>query len=116
MTSRFNPAKRLLGTALAAACMLGSFGAYAQAPGSSKNVCLEAHLVQSTEIVDSSTILFHMTNGKTWKNTLTAPCRTMSKPDTIIYSPTNDKVCSNLETIRIAQTGEACLLGEFTPA
>lgn len=95
---------------------LASLATFGQsAPAGGKGVCIFAHLIDHTEILDENTILFHMTGGKTWKNTLTAPCHTLTRQDGFAYEPKVDRLCSNLEHIHVIRTGEVCLLGEFTP-
>jgi hypothetical protein len=89
------------------------------ADGARKMVCIRAYDIDHTEIPDDSTILFFMHGHKVWKNTLTARCvglRINTRGFT--YSPTDpgtDEICSNLQTIRVNDTGQICLLGEFTP-
>ena len=105
-----------MGSAAVGAVLIASSAAYAaDVKPAKRGACLQASRIQNTEIVDSSTILFHMVDGKTWKNVLTRPCTTMSRNDGFIYKPVDDRICSNLETIKIIQSGEMCLLGEFTP-
>ena len=84
-----------------------------------KPVCIKAYNIDHTLIPDRQTIIFHMRDGKVWKNALTAPCFGLKiNTSGFSYSPTNpgtDEICSNLQTIHINDTGEVCLLGEFTP-
>lgn len=91
-------------------------GALAQtpAPASPTGTCLVVYQIDHTEIVDRSTILFHMKDGKVWKNTLQAPCVTLPG-EGFIYEPKYDEVCDNIEHIRVLRTREVCLLGIFTP-
>ncbi len=90
-----------------------------QAGDGHKMVCIRAYDIDHTEIPDDNTILFYMHGHKIWKNTLTDRCvglRINSRGFT--YSPTDpgsDEICSNLQTIRVNDTGQTCFLGEFTP-
>ncbi len=89
------------------------------APAGGKSVCIRSYDIDHTEIPDDSTIIFHMRGHKAWKNTLIDRCvglRLNTRGFT--YSPTDpgtDEICSNLQTIRVNDTGQVCLLGAFTP-
>jgi len=88
-------------------------------PGAdAKSVCIRAYNIDHTSIPDDSTILFHMRDHTVWKNTLTDKCFGL-KLNTrgFEYSPTNpgtDEICSNLQTIKLRDTGSICMLGAFT--
>jgi hypothetical protein len=89
--------------------------ARAQDPASSKPVCLDANRIDHTEILNSHQILFYMLGRKIWINNLTGDCSTLTRSDGFIWESRIDKYCDNLETIRVIQTGQTCLLGAFTP-
>ncbi len=84
-----------------------------------KPVCIRAYEINRTSIPNDGTILFYMNDHRIWKNTLTGRCvglRLNTRGFT--YSPTDpgtDEICSNLQTIRVNDTGQVCLMGEFTP-
>ena len=84
-----------------------------------KAVCIRSLDIDHTSIPDDSTILFYMRNHKVWKNTLVSRCVALKNNTRgFTYSPTtpaSDEICSNLFTIRVNDTGEVCLPGEFTP-
>jgi len=105
--------------AVVVACGLAGSSAWAQeaaAPAkNAKGVCIQASRIRSTKVIDQSTILFYMNGKKIWKNTLTVPCRTITSQDGFVYEPKVDRLCSNLERIRVIRTGQICLLGAFTP-
>jgi len=86
---------------------------------SHKSVCIRSMDIDHTEIPNDTTILFYMHHHKVWKNTLVAPCTTLKNSTRgFTYSPTtpgSNEICSNLFTIRVNDTGETCLPGEFTP-
>ncbi len=88
-------------------------------PAGAKEVCIYAQDIDHTSIPDDHTIIFYMRRHKAWKNTLVGECATLrSSTRGFTYSPTDpgsDQMCSNLQTIRVNDTGETCLLGEFTP-
>lgn len=107
-------------TLSAAACQAPTPpGSATASAGTAKSVCIRAYEIDHTEIPDDSTILFYMRGHKIWKNTLINRCvglRTATSGFT--YSPTDpatDEICSNLQTIRVNDTGQVCLLGAFTP-
>ena len=78
--------------------------------------CVNVAWIDHTEVPDDSTILFHLKGGKTLKNTLISRCvglRLASRGFT--YVARNDEVCGNLQSIRVNDTGEVCLLGPFSP-
>jgi len=93
-----------------------SASAYAQpAPARPANVCLNTRDIERTETPDDRTILYHMRDGKTWRNTLRRVCPMLR---TSPYSQvlTSDMVCANQQIIHVALTGDSCMLGDFTPA
>jgi hypothetical protein len=113
-------AKRLTlaATLVAPAALLAASCALAQGSApqeKQKGVCIQNHRIDHTEVLDENTILFHMIGGKIWKNSLTAPCHTLTSQDGFAYEPKVDQLCSNLEHIHVLRSGEVCLLGEFTP-
>jgi hypothetical protein len=79
------------------------------------NVCLNVRDIQRTEAVDDQTILFHMRGGKIWRNTLKAACPMLKvSPFTEVLN-SGELVCANQQFIRLALTGNQCVLGDFTP-
>lgn len=69
--------------------------------------------VDHTHVVNPTTILFYMRDGKIWKNALRQPCRGLTLHG-FVFTTQQDEVCSNAQSIRVIQTGEICQLGEFT--
>jgi hypothetical protein len=102
----------------AAAVLVSSLPALAE-EASHKSVCIRTMDIDHTEIPDDSTILFYMHHHKVWKNTLISRCVALKNNTRgFTYSPTipgSNEICSNLFTIRVNDTGETCLPGEFTP-
>ncbi len=108
--------------ASAAGLALGGAVAFAllsPASAMAKSVCIQSYRIDHTETPDDYTILFYMHNHKVWKNTLINQCvglRVNTRGFT--YQPTTPgslELCSNLVTIRLNDTGQTCLMGEFTP-
>jgi len=76
-------------------------------------VCLRVNEIKSTNSPDPHTILFHMINGKIWKNTLVNQCNGLQF-NGFSYTAANDEVCANMQSIRVNQSGNICMLGAFT--
>ena len=107
--------KYILTAAMLAGLIAAPAAAQPATPPAAKMVCINTQDINNTTVPDSRTILFHMNGGKIWKNTLLGPCPGL-KSYGFTYSPTPpNKLCSNLETIRVIETGTICRLGEFTP-
>jgi len=100
-----------------AASMLLSIGpAVAQAPAQpSGHVCLSLREIQRTETPNDRTILFHMRDGKVWRNTLKQNCPMLRVSPYAQVLPNGEMVCANQQFIHVLQTGNTCTLGEFTP-
>ena len=102
----------------AAAGLLLAVAASAQAQPEAQrpaNVCLNNRDIQRTETPDDRTILFHMRDGKTWRNTLKTACPSLKiSPFTQVLH--SDQICANQQIIHIALTGNSCVLGDFTAA
>lgn len=78
-------------------------------------ICLDPTFIDHTQIVDDSTILFHMRGGKIWKNTLASRCFGLKMQGGFAYEVQGGTICSNMQTIRVLNQGSICALGEFTP-
>ena len=76
-------------------------------------VCLRVNEIKSTNSPDSRTILFHMLDGKTWKNALMNDCNGLQF-NGFSYLAQNNEVCANMQSIRVNQNGTICMLGAFT--
>jgi hypothetical protein len=102
--------------AIAGLLLLPTASAIAQAPPPNPGrVCLNIREVQRTETPDDRTIVFHMRDGKIWRNTLRQNCPMLRTSPYTQVLHSGDLVCSNQQFIHIAQTGDTCALGEFTP-
>ncbi len=94
---------------------VASVSAQAPAPNPGR-VCLNIRDVQRTETPDDRTILFHMRNGKIWRNTLKQVCPMLTTSPYTQVLRNGDLVCANQQFIEVNLTGNTCMLGEFTPA
>ena len=83
-------------------------------PPARNNVCLWTYLIDHTTTVDKSTILFHMRNGKIWKNTLVQPCPGLLFHG-FAYVTRDGQICSNMQSIMVLETHQVCMLGAFEP-
>lgn len=78
-------------------------------------VCLRSIDIDHTKTPNDHTILFFMKDGKIWSTTLRSDC-----PELIFngfeYAPTpRDKVCANMQTIRVLKSGAICEIGPLLP-
>jgi hypothetical protein len=114
--SPMNPISRFADIAVVAAVLLASSApakAQTAAPHTAQ-VCLKVYDIKQTETPDDKTIVFHMRDGTVWRNTLKTPCPMLKiSPFTEVVH--NDEVCANQQFIHVNLTGNACVLGEFTP-
>jgi hypothetical protein len=78
-------------------------------------VCLQSYDVKDTHVENAHTILFHMRDGSTWRNTLRNECPGLKWYGFVYHLEGTNEICSNMQSIRILRTHEVCLLGEFTP-
>jgi len=88
--------------------------AHAQ-PSTSSNVCLDGYRIDHTKAVDDQTIIFHMKNGTSYSNTLKNHCPGLRMFGFSYVTTPPDKICGNLQSIRVLHTGSVCLLGPFVP-
>ncbi len=107
----------LAGTMLALGMARAETASSPAAPSTSKtdNVCLVTYQIDHTTTPDDDTIVFHMTDGKTWTNKLANHCSGL-KFNGFAYDVRGpNQICGNLQSIRVLKTGAVCLLGPFTP-
>lgn len=79
------------------------------------NVCLYTYLIDRTDIPDESTIVFHMKDRKIWTNKLPRRCPGLRFHGFSYVVRGNNEICGNLQSIRVLETGNVCLLGPFVP-
>lgn len=110
--------KIVAAAAIGAFLMTQSAAAQTAAPPAAKSansapVCLETYLIDHTHTVDPKTILFYMRDGTIWQNTLQSPC-----PGLMLHGfvdvVRDDRICSNMQSIRVLVTQNVCMLGTFT--
>jgi hypothetical protein len=81
--------------------------------------CVNSRSIQSTTIVDNSTIDFKMLGGKTYRNSLPYSCPSLKFEDRFSYRTSTSQLC-NVDIIRVLNTnggslqeGVGCGLGKF---
>jgi hypothetical protein len=95
---------------------LAAIAVCAVLPAQAAPVCLQTIRIDHTSVVDSKSILFHMKGGQIWKNTLLNSCPGLNFHGfSMVIRGGDDTVCSNQQSIRVLESGEICMMGEFTP-
>jgi hypothetical protein len=106
---------RLLALLLSATLLLAaSVPLYVQAAApDGADVCLNLRDIERTQVLNDRAILFHMRDGRIWRNDLRQACPMLSVSP-FIEKLTTDLVCANQEFIHVTLTGDNCSLGSFT--
>jgi len=102
-------------TPSAVAALLFALSASAAAAPAPAKVCLNVSDIQRSETPDDRTIIFHMRDGKVWRNTLKTVCPMLKTSPFTQVLRSGDLMCSNQQIIHVTQTGNDCVLGDFTP-
>lgn len=95
---------------LAAAALAIAAGTAQAAPD---QVCLTSYKIDHTKVVNPSTVLFYMKDGKVWQNDLPVPCSGLEFHGFVMVGH-QDEFCG-MQGISVVQTHQACSLGRFTP-
>lgn len=81
--------------------------------------CVNVRSIQSTSILDNSTIDFKMLGGKTYRNSLPYSCPSLKFEDRFSYRTSTSQLC-DVDIIRVLnnyggslQEGVGCGLGKF---
>lgn len=81
--------------------------------------CVSIRQIQSTNIVDNSTIDFKMAGGKTYRNSLPYSCPSLKSEDRFSYRTSLNQLC-NVDIVRVLYNyggnlheGAGCGLGKF---
>lgn len=82
-------------------------------PAVAAPVCLKTYLIDSTKVVDAKTLDFKMTDGTVYRNALRTSCSGL-RFNGFVYVTHMDEICDNMQSIRVLETHEVCLLGAFT--
>jgi hypothetical protein len=83
--------------------------------------CITTSRIDTTRIINNSTIDFKMHDGKTYRNTLPHSCPGLLSEDRFLYRTTGNSLCS-VDTLRVLHSygaqlseGVGCGLGKFQP-
>jgi hypothetical protein len=77
--------------------------------------CISNMRIRKTEIIDNSTIIFHMSGGKTYANIMDRQCYSMRKNNPIKYRIRGGTLC-NVDVVEVGTPyfpGPICSLGDF---
>ena len=78
-------------------------------------VCLRSIDIDHTKTPNDHTILFFMKDGQIWSTTLRSDCPELMF-NGFAYGPTpRDRVCANMQTIRVLKSGAICEIGPLMP-
>ena len=78
------------------------------------NMCLRTQEIRSTESKDGKTLVFKMRDGRTFVNHLQGSCPDLKFNgfDWVVRGGI-EEVCENIQSLRVLQSGEVCVLGKF---
>ena len=81
--------------------------------------CVNLRNIQSTRVHGDSTIDFHMSGGKVYRNTLPNSCPSLGFEERFLYKTSLSQLCS-VDIITVLQSpglsqGASCGLGKFQP-
>jgi hypothetical protein len=88
--------------------------AQALSPPQTAGVCLNGTDIEYTQTPNDQTVVFHMRDGKVWRNTLKTPCPNLKFEHAFSETIRGGQICANQQIIRVQQTGNFCALGDFT--
>jgi len=77
-------------------------------------ICLQSRDIDRTTVVNPTTILFRMKDGKVYRSTLRTPYLGL-RFNGFVYVTRIDEICGGSQSIRVLNTDQVCLLGRFTP-
>jgi hypothetical protein len=103
---------------LAVLALVGSTAlAFAERPETDEpRVCIDVRDIRSRRAISDQEIRFEMDDGSVWVNRLKRPCPNLRFENAFAWDVTGGTVCANAQTIYVLNSGNACQLGEFTPA
>ena len=92
--------------------------AFASPPQDPKTQCLFVPNIRETQIVDDSTIIYHMRDRAEYRVNMLQPCWGLkAEPDGYTFiqdSLETENLCANQATIRLNSLRSVCQLGNFT--
>jgi hypothetical protein len=100
---------------LMAAAVLAVLGSAAQADDAVlAPKCLRTIDIQNTTTPNDRTILFHMNNGKVYRNDLRGACSGLTFNGFQYDVTPPDEICGNQQIIHVLRTHAVCSLGAFS--
>lgn len=96
---------------LSAACVFAVTAAGAK----DADICIVARDIDHTSMPSDREILFHMRDGKVWRNTLKRECPGLRFEHAFREQLNGDTICSNRQMIQVVNREVPCFLGAFTP-
>ena len=83
-------------------------------PAWAANICLRTQDIVSTSSKDGKTLVFKMRDGRTLVNHLQGICPDLKFNgfDWVVRGGT-EEVCENMQSLRVLQSGQVCVLGKF---
>ena len=83
-------------------------------PAWAANMCLRTQDIVSTTSKDGKTLVFKMRDGRTLVNHLQGICPDLKFNgfDWVVRGGA-EEVCENMQSLRVLQSGEVCVLGKF---
>jgi hypothetical protein len=82
-------------------------------PATAAPTCLYTYQIDRTRVVDQKTIDFRMRDGTVYRNVLRNSCTSLPF-NGFVYTVATDQICDNVQSIRVLQSHEVCVLGAFT--
>ena len=83
-------------------------------PAWAANMCLRTEDIRSTSSKDGKTLVFKMRDGRTLVNHLQGVCPDLKFNgfDWVVRGGI-EEVCENIQSLRVLQSGQVCVLGKF---
>lgn len=107
----------VLATALAlglAGCTSPPESVGAASTASIQNTCINPTNIQKQTILSDEEIRFEMRNGDVFINRLSPACHGLKFEGGFSWQVRGMTVCGKQQTIEVLNTGNTCLLGDFT--
>ena len=86
---------------------------FAAAPAIAAPMCLNSSNIEGHDSPDGKTIIFHMRDGSTWRNTVQGSCSGLRFHGFAWNLHGTNQVCEKEQALRVIGSGETCVLGRF---